>query len=98
MIRVGVDCVEAATGDAMSRRRSSSVEYINDSALTWLFAGLTLIAFIVAGLVGFLRGRTWARQGGPVARLVPRANGMAAACIIAGAVSFGIGMSTGLIH
>ena len=50
MIRVGGDCVEATTGDAMSRRRSSSIEHINDSALTWLFAGLTLIA-LAAGVL-----------------------------------------------
>jgi hypothetical protein len=48
--RVGGGCVEAITGDAMSRRRSSSIEYINDSALTWMFAGLTLIALVAGGL------------------------------------------------
>jgi len=34
----------------MSRRRSSSIKYINDSALTWMFAGLALIG-VVAGLL-----------------------------------------------
>lgn len=62
------------------------------------FAGLTLVTFIVVGILGFLRGRTWARQGGPVARLVPRANGMAAACVLAGGASFAAGIALGLIH
>jgi len=64
--------------------------------------GATLAAFIVVGIGGFLRGRKWARQGGPVVRLVPRANGMAAGCILAGAVfplAAGIaGIARGLIR
>ncbi len=61
--------------------------------------GATLAAFIVVGVVGFLRGRKWVRQGGPVARLVPRANGMAAGCIFMGVVfPFAAGIARGLIR
>lgn len=57
-----------------------------------------LLAFVVFGFFGFLRARKWSRQGGPVARLVPRAYGMAAGCALAGGVPFAIGIMHGLIH
>jgi hypothetical protein len=55
--RVGVEgnsegsCVEATKGEAMSRRRSPVISSSAESAMTWFFAGLVLIA-LVAGLVG----------------------------------------------
>lgn len=38
-------------------------------------------AFVVVGAVAFARALHWRRQGGPVLRLVPRANGVALGCI-----------------
>jgi hypothetical protein len=46
----------------MSRRRSSAIEYVNDSALTWLFAGLTLIA-LAAALLSGLAPVLWIGEG-----------------------------------
>jgi hypothetical protein len=60
--------------------------------------GYPLVAFIVAGVVALLRGLKWKRQGGPVARLVPRAIGTGLAYIIAGAAPFAAGIALGLIH
>jgi hypothetical protein len=60
--------------------------------------GLTLVAFIVAGVVGLLRGLRWKRQGGPVSRLAPRAFGMALGCILAGGGLLAIGFALGLAH
>ena len=44
-------CVEATKGEAMSRRRSPVISSSGESAMTWFFAGLVVIA-LVAGLVG----------------------------------------------
>jgi len=44
-------CVEATEGEAMSRRRSPFIDSSGESAMTWFFAGLVVIA-LVAGLVG----------------------------------------------
>jgi hypothetical protein len=60
--------------------------------------GLALVAFIVAGIVGLLRGCRWKSQGGPVSRLAPRAFGMALGCILAGAGLLAIGFALGLAH
>jgi len=46
-------------------------------------SGMALFLFAYLGVAAFLRGRHWKRQGGPVTRLVPRANGMAAGYIAA---------------
>ena len=62
------------------------------------YVGFALIAFVAAGILGFLRGRKWKRQGGAVLRLVPRANGMALGCILAGGGLFAIGIAYDLIH
>jgi hypothetical protein len=48
------------------------------------FALFVLVAFTAAGILVFFRAMKWRRQGGAVARLVPRANGMALAAILAG--------------
>jgi len=61
-------------------------------------AGYPLLAFIVAGILALLRALKWKRQGGPVARLVPRAVGIGFACLLAGAAPFGAGIALGLIH
>jgi len=61
-------------------------------------AGYILVAFIAAGILVLFRGLKWKRQGGAVARLVPRATGMAVACILAGGGLFALGMALGLIH
>jgi len=61
-------------------------------------AGYPLVTFIVIGILALLRGIKWKRQGGPVGRLAPRAFGMAAACILAGAAPFTAGIALGLIH
>ena len=61
-------------------------------------AGYPLVAFIVAGILALLRALKWKRQGGPVARLVPRAVGTGLAYIIAGAALFAAGIALGLIH
>ncbi|MGB9069397.1 MAG: hypothetical protein WCC21_12590 [Candidatus Acidiferrales bacterium] len=60
--------------------------------------GLTLVAFIVAGIVGLLRGLRWKRKGGPASRLAPRAFGMALGCILAGGGLLAIGFALGLAH
>jgi hypothetical protein len=61
-------------------------------------AGYILVAFIVAGILVLFRGLKWKRQGGAVARLVPRATGMAVACILAGGGLFALGIAPNLIH
>jgi len=61
-------------------------------------AGYVLVAFIVAGIIVLFRGLKWKRQGGAVARLVPRATGMAVACILAGGGLFALGLALGLIR
>ena len=61
-------------------------------------AGYVLIAFIAAGILVLLRGLKWKRQGGAVARLVPRATGMAVACILAGGGLFALGIALNLIR
>lgn len=62
------------------------------------WAGYVLIAFIVAGILGFFRALKWRNQGGPVARLAPRAAGMAVACILAGGGIFALGVALNLIR
>ena len=61
-------------------------------------AGYVLVAFIVAGILVLFRGLKWKRQGGAVARLVPRATGMAVACILAGGGLFAVGIALNLIR
>jgi hypothetical protein len=61
-------------------------------------AGYVLVAFIVAGILALFRGVKWKRQGGAVARLVPRATGMAVACILAGGGLFALGLALNLIR
>jgi len=61
-------------------------------------AGYILVVFIVAGILVLLRGLKWKRQGGAVARLVPRATGMAVACIFAGGGLFALGIALNLIR
>ena len=46
-------------------------------------SGMALFLFAYLGIAAFLRGRHWKREGGPVTRLVPRANGMAVGYIAA---------------
>jgi hypothetical protein len=48
------------------------------------FVFVALISFAIAGILALFRGMKWRRQGGDVTRLVPRANGMALAAIMAG--------------
>lgn len=61
-------------------------------------AGYVLIAFIVAGILALTRALKWRNQGGPVARLAPRAAGMAVACILAGGGLFALGVALALIR
>jgi hypothetical protein len=61
-------------------------------------AAYPLVVFIVAGIVALLRGLKWKRQGGPVARLVPRAVGTGLACLLTGALPFAAGIALGLIR
>jgi hypothetical protein len=61
-------------------------------------AGYVLIAFIVAGILALTRALKWRNQGGPVARLAPRAAGMAASCILAGGGLFALGVALALIR
>jgi hypothetical protein len=61
-------------------------------------AGYVLIAVACIGILALFRGLKWKRQGGAVARLVPRATGMAVACILAGGGLFALGIALGLIH
>ena len=61
-------------------------------------AGYVLVACIAVGILALFRGLKWKRQGGAVARLVPRATGMAVACILAGGGLFALGMALGLIR
>jgi len=48
-------------------------------------------------ILALFRGLKWKRQGGAVARLVPRATGMAVACILGGG-PFALGMALDLIR
>ena len=61
-------------------------------------AGYILVAFIALGILALFRGLKWKRQGGAVARLVPRATGMAVACILTGGGLFALGMALDLIR
>ena len=61
-------------------------------------AGYVLVAFIALGILALFRGLKWKRQGGAVARLVPRATGMAVACILTGGGLFALGMALDLIR
>ena len=54
--------------------------------------GIALFAFAYFAVSAFLRGRHWNNQGGPVTKLVPRANGMAAAYLAAAACLLIIGV------
>jgi len=62
------------------------------------FAGYVLVAFAVAGILALSRSLKWRNQGGPVARLAPRAAGMAVACILAGGGLFALGIALDLIR
>ena len=66
------------------------------SATAW--AGYALVTIIVVGILVLLRGFKWQRQGGAAARLVPRAMGMAVACILAGGALFAAGIALSVIH
>ena len=61
-------------------------------------AGYVLIAVACIGILALFRGLKWKRQGGAVARLVPRATGMAVACILAGGGLFALGIALNLIR
>jgi len=61
-------------------------------------AGYVLVAFIALGILALFRGLKWKREGGAVARLVPRATGMAVACILTGGGLFALGMALDLIR
>ena len=61
-------------------------------------AGYVLVAMIAIGILALFRGLKWKRQGGAVARLVPRATGMAVACILAGGGLFALGIALDLIR
>ena len=61
-------------------------------------AGYVLIAFIVAGILALFRALKWRNQGGPVARLAPRATGVAVACILAGGGVFALGVALDLLR
>ena len=61
-------------------------------------AGYILVAMIAIGILALFRGLKWKRQGGAVARLVPRATGMAVACILAGGGLFALGIALDLIR
>jgi len=62
------------------------------------WAGYVLIALIVAGILALFRALKWRNQGGPVARLAPRAAGIAVACILAGGGLFALGIALALIR
>jgi hypothetical protein len=49
--RAGEVSVEATTGDAIMTRRRKTLDNQGLNALTWLFAGLVVVAAI-AGMVG----------------------------------------------
>jgi hypothetical protein len=61
-------------------------------------AGYVLVAIICIGILALFRGLKWKRQGGAVTRLVPRATGMAVACIFAGGGIFALGVALDLIR
>jgi hypothetical protein len=61
-------------------------------------AGYPLVIFIVFGISALLRARKWKRQGGAVARLVPRAVGTGLGSLVAGVVPLVAGVAFGLIH
>jgi hypothetical protein len=61
-------------------------------------AGYPLVIFIVFGISALLRARKWKRQGGPVARLVPRAVGTGLACLLAGVGTFAAGIALGAMR
>jgi len=61
---------------------SSAGSLLTKSHTAWV--GYTLVAFVVAGILVISRALKWEKQGGAVARLVPRAMGMSVACILAG--------------
>ncbi|MCZ7594528.1 hypothetical protein [Hyphomicrobium sp.] len=46
--KVGSACVWAQWGNAMSRKRTQTLESLTDSAITWFFVGLMMIAAIAA--------------------------------------------------
>ena len=61
-------------------------------------SGMAIFLFVYLGVAAFLRGRHWKRQGGPVARLVPRANGMAAGYLAAAAALLIVGFIANAVH
>jgi predicted ABC-type exoprotein transport system permease subunit len=61
-------------------------------------AGYILVALMALGILALFRALKWKRQGGAVARLVPRATGMAVACILTGGALFFLGLALGLIR
>ena len=75
---------------------TAAATLLKKSAGTW--AGYILVMFIVAGIIVLFRGLKWKRQGGAVARLAPRATGMAVACLLAGGGLFALGIALNLIR
>jgi hypothetical protein len=57
-------------------------------------SGMAMFAFAYLGIAAFLRGRHWKHEGGPVTKLVPRANGMAVGYIAAVAALLIVGFIT----
>lgn len=75
---------------------ASAGALLSKSNTAWV--AVALVAFTLAGILGYSRGRRWKNQGGAVAKLVPRANGMALACLLAGAGLFIVGVAFDLIR
>jgi len=75
---------------------TAAATLLKKSTGTW--AGSILVMFIVAGIIVLFRGLKWKRQGGAVARLAPRANGMAVACLLTGGGLFALGIALDLIR
>ena len=74
----------------------SAGSLLTKSHTAWV--GCTLLAFVIAGILVISRALKWERQGGAVARLVPRAMGMGVACILAGGGLFAVRVATDLIR
>jgi len=75
---------------------SSAGSLLTKSHTAW--AGYTLVVFVVAGILVISRALKWEKQGGAVARLVPRAMGMGLACIFAGSGLFAVRLAIHLIR
>ena len=60
--------------------------------------GIALFACVYFAVSAFRRGRHWNNQGGPVTKLVPRANGMAAGYLAAAACLLIIVLIASALH